>query len=86
MFSAAADAPEVWGSAVKVKAAVAIDPAPAVSAGKIKIPTFFGCGQNDTVVPCWSVKAMYEVAPATGAFSCCLSIGCLFLLLARSAT
>jgi len=48
---------------VTVKVAVAIDPAPSVAAGLIKVPTFFGCGQNDTIVPCWSVKAMYGAAP-----------------------
>jgi predicted dienelactone hydrolase len=51
---------------VEIRVAVAIDPAPSIAAPKVRIPTFFGCGQNDTIVPCWSVKAMYELSPAAG--------------------
>ena len=50
---------------VTIRAAVAIDPAPGLRAGDIKVPTFFGCGQNDTIVPCWSVQLMFEAAPSS---------------------
>jgi hypothetical protein len=53
---------------VAIKVAVVIDPAPSTAAPFIRMPTLFGCGQNDTVVPCWSIKAMYELSPAAGSY------------------